>query len=294
MVAIPSSLLATFVVMRAMGLTLDNVSLMGLSLIIGILVDDSIVVLENITRHRDMGQSPNDAAISGRTRDRRRGDRDHAGRRRRVRAAGVLERLRGPVPEGVRHRRHRGDAVLAVRVLHAHADARGEVVGAAPLGGAAQVADVVPDRLRPADGLVQGPCAALRAAPPLDDVLAERAAGPQCPHDGRRRAGDDRRCRRRRRVRGARAGLVPGRPVAARPRCGRHPNRLARRRVRRRRRSLRRDRGLHAVARGYAPQRPDGVRARFEDRPDPRRRHVPGRHAARDDGKRRSSRSRTW
>jgi len=67
MVAIPSSLLATFITMRALGLTLDNVSLMGLSLIIGILVDDSIVVLENITRHRDMGQSPGDAAISGRT-----------------------------------------------------------------------------------------------------------------------------------------------------------------------------------------------------------------------------------
>jgi HAE1 family hydrophobic/amphiphilic exporter-1 len=67
MIAIPSSLLATFIVMRLMGLTLDNVSLMGLSLIIGILVDDSIVILENITRHRDMGQLPNDAAISGRT-----------------------------------------------------------------------------------------------------------------------------------------------------------------------------------------------------------------------------------
>jgi HAE1 family hydrophobic/amphiphilic exporter-1 len=67
MIAIPSSLLASFIVMRLMGLTLDNVSLMGLSLIIGILVDDSIVILENITRHRDLGQSPNDAAISGRT-----------------------------------------------------------------------------------------------------------------------------------------------------------------------------------------------------------------------------------
>jgi HAE1 family hydrophobic/amphiphilic exporter-1 len=67
MVAIPSSLFATFIVMRVMGLTLDNVSLMGLSLIIGILVDDSIVVLENITRHRDMGQAPVDAAIAGRT-----------------------------------------------------------------------------------------------------------------------------------------------------------------------------------------------------------------------------------
>jgi HAE1 family hydrophobic/amphiphilic exporter-1 len=52
--------------MRILGLTLDNVSLMGLSLIIGILVDDSIVVLENITRHRDMGQAPGDAALSGR------------------------------------------------------------------------------------------------------------------------------------------------------------------------------------------------------------------------------------
>jgi HAE1 family hydrophobic/amphiphilic exporter-1 len=67
MVAIPSSLFATFIVMRLMGLTLDNVSLMGLSLIIGILVDDSIVVLENITRHRDLGQGPSEAAISGRS-----------------------------------------------------------------------------------------------------------------------------------------------------------------------------------------------------------------------------------
>jgi len=67
MIAIPSSLLATFVMMHVLGLTLDNVSLMGLSLTIGILVDDSIVVLENITRHRDMGQAPADAAISGRT-----------------------------------------------------------------------------------------------------------------------------------------------------------------------------------------------------------------------------------
>ncbi len=131
MVAIPSSLLATFIVMRVMGLTLDNVSLMGLSLIIGILVDDSIVVLENITRHRDMGQAPTDAAHQRAQRDRRRGDRDHAGRRRRLPAAGVPERLRRPVHEGVRHRRHRRDAVLAVRLVHAHAGARGEVVGAA-------------------------------------------------------------------------------------------------------------------------------------------------------------------
>jgi HAE1 family hydrophobic/amphiphilic exporter-1 len=67
MIAIPSSLLSTFIVMKQMHFTLDVISLMGLSLIIGILVDDSIVVLENITRHRDLGQSPFDAAISGRS-----------------------------------------------------------------------------------------------------------------------------------------------------------------------------------------------------------------------------------
>jgi HAE1 family hydrophobic/amphiphilic exporter-1 len=66
MVAIPSSLLATVIAMRLFGFTLDIISLMGLSLTIGILVDDSIVVLENITRHRDMGEKPDDAALSGR------------------------------------------------------------------------------------------------------------------------------------------------------------------------------------------------------------------------------------
>jgi multidrug efflux pump subunit AcrB len=67
MISIPTSLLATFVVMRLMGFTVDLISMMGLGLTIGILVDDSIVVLENITRHRDMGEKPLDAAYKGRT-----------------------------------------------------------------------------------------------------------------------------------------------------------------------------------------------------------------------------------
>ncbi len=67
MIAIPSSILATFVLMKSFGFHLDTMSLMGLSLIIGILVDDSIVVLENITRHRDLGEDPIDAAINGRS-----------------------------------------------------------------------------------------------------------------------------------------------------------------------------------------------------------------------------------
>ena len=67
LVAIPSSILSTFILMRLFGFHIDDLSMMGLSLIIGILVDDSIVVLENITRHRDMGQNPTDAAINGRS-----------------------------------------------------------------------------------------------------------------------------------------------------------------------------------------------------------------------------------
>jgi HAE1 family hydrophobic/amphiphilic exporter-1 len=65
--AIPTSILSTFILMKLFGFHIDSMSMMGLSLIIGILVDDSIVVLENITRHRDMGENPMDAAVNGRT-----------------------------------------------------------------------------------------------------------------------------------------------------------------------------------------------------------------------------------
>jgi HAE1 family hydrophobic/amphiphilic exporter-1 len=67
LVAIPSSILSTFILMRMFGFHIDDMSMMGLALIIGILVDDSIVVLENITRHRDLGQDSVNAAINGRS-----------------------------------------------------------------------------------------------------------------------------------------------------------------------------------------------------------------------------------
>lgn len=56
MVAIPTSLVATFFMMYQMHFTLNMLSLMGLSLVVGTLVDDSIVVIENIQRHMDMGK----------------------------------------------------------------------------------------------------------------------------------------------------------------------------------------------------------------------------------------------
>jgi HAE1 family hydrophobic/amphiphilic exporter-1 len=66
LVAIPTSLISTFFIMYVSGFTLNMMSLMALSLCIGILVDDSIVVLENIERHLHMGKSTVEAAIEGR------------------------------------------------------------------------------------------------------------------------------------------------------------------------------------------------------------------------------------
>jgi len=66
LVAIPTSLVSTFFMMYAFDFTLNMMTLMALSLSIGILVDDSIVVLENIQRHLGMGKNPKQAAIQGR------------------------------------------------------------------------------------------------------------------------------------------------------------------------------------------------------------------------------------
>lgn len=63
--ALPMSLLGTFVVMAALGYSLDNLSLMALTLALGFVVDDAIVVLENIVRHREMGKDSYTAALDG-------------------------------------------------------------------------------------------------------------------------------------------------------------------------------------------------------------------------------------
>ena len=64
--AIPTSLIITFTVMYALHFSLDLISLMALSLLIGILVDDAIVVLENINRHISLGEAVREAAYRGR------------------------------------------------------------------------------------------------------------------------------------------------------------------------------------------------------------------------------------
>ncbi|MDR6195681.1 efflux RND transporter permease subunit [Siphonobacter sp. SORGH_AS_0500] len=67
LVAVPSSILPTFMLMYLSGFSLNLMTLMALSLVVGILVDDSIVILENITRHMEMGKDRRQAAIDGRS-----------------------------------------------------------------------------------------------------------------------------------------------------------------------------------------------------------------------------------
>jgi multidrug efflux pump len=64
-VAVPVSLIGTFGIMYLLGYSLDNLSLMALTISTGFVVDDAIVVIENITRHRELGRAGFAAAIEG-------------------------------------------------------------------------------------------------------------------------------------------------------------------------------------------------------------------------------------
>jgi len=63
--ALPVSLIGTFAVMHQLNFSLDNLSLMALTLSVGFVVDDAIVMLENIVRHMEMGEKPLEAALNG-------------------------------------------------------------------------------------------------------------------------------------------------------------------------------------------------------------------------------------
>jgi len=67
LLAIPTSLISTFLVMYFLGFSLNIITLLALALTIGILVDDSIVVIENISRHLEEGEEPRSAALRGRS-----------------------------------------------------------------------------------------------------------------------------------------------------------------------------------------------------------------------------------
>ncbi len=63
--ALPIAIIGTFAAMQLWGFSLNNLSLMALTLSVGFVVDDAIVVLENIIRHREMGEPPMEAALKG-------------------------------------------------------------------------------------------------------------------------------------------------------------------------------------------------------------------------------------
>jgi len=64
-VTVPVSLIGTFGVMSLLGYSLDNLSLMALTISAGLVVDDTIVVLENTTRHIEAGMTRMEAALQG-------------------------------------------------------------------------------------------------------------------------------------------------------------------------------------------------------------------------------------
>ena len=61
----PLSLLGTFAVMKLLGFTIDTLSMMAMTLSVGFVVDDAIVMLENIVRHMEMGKTRMQAAYEG-------------------------------------------------------------------------------------------------------------------------------------------------------------------------------------------------------------------------------------
>jgi HAE1 family hydrophobic/amphiphilic exporter-1 len=135
MIAIPTSLFVTLFVMKLTGFTIDTVSLLAMTLIIGILVDDSIVVLENVERQYVDGSAAHRGDPRAR-RDRRRGRRDHPRRRRRVLTDRIPSRADGTLSRRVRRRRYDGDAHVACGFVHDYAGARRKLVAALALEGA--------------------------------------------------------------------------------------------------------------------------------------------------------------
>ena len=120
---LPISVISAFIVMYFLGMTLNMLTLMALSLAIGLLIDDAIVVRENIVRHLEHGRRPLRGGPQGHRRDRpgRAGDVDvdHRG----VRAGGLHEGHHRPLLLPVRPHGGVRRPRLAVRVLHPRPDA---------------------------------------------------------------------------------------------------------------------------------------------------------------------------
>ena len=119
LVAVPVAIIGTFAVMAAMGFSLNNLTLFGLVLAIGIVVDDAIVVVEAVEHHIEHGLSPRDADDHGHGAGLRPGDRRRPGAQRGVRALRVHHRHHRPVLPPVRPDDRRLDGHLRVQFADA-------------------------------------------------------------------------------------------------------------------------------------------------------------------------------
>ena len=115
-VAIPVSLIGTFAVLAAFGFSLNNLSLFGLVLAIGIVVDDAIVVVENVERNLRRGHVAEGGGAPHHGRGRRRADRHRPGAVGGVHSGGLHPRHLGPVLPPVRGDDRRGDGDLVLRL----------------------------------------------------------------------------------------------------------------------------------------------------------------------------------
>ena len=125
LIAVPVAIVGTFAVMAALGFSLNNISLFGLVLAIGIVVDDAIVVVENVERWLDAGPAAARGGAQGDGRSHRPGDRRGPGALRRVRALRVHQRHHRPVLPPVRRDDRRLDGHLGVQLADAQPGAGG-------------------------------------------------------------------------------------------------------------------------------------------------------------------------
>ena len=119
--AVPVSLVGTFAAMYAFGFSINNMTLLALTLSVGFVVDDAIVMLENIVRHIEGGMRPFEAALEGFARDRLHDRIDHLLADRRFHSGAVDGRHgRSGVPRIRRHHRGR-HCGFRIRFADAHA-----------------------------------------------------------------------------------------------------------------------------------------------------------------------------
>ena len=119
LVAVPVSIVGTFAVLYAFGFSINTLSLFGLVLAIGIVVDDSIVVVENVERHIANGLKPLEATKRAMQRGQPADHRDHAGAVRGVHAGRLRRGPHGAVLSPVRADHRHLDGDLGVQLAHA-------------------------------------------------------------------------------------------------------------------------------------------------------------------------------